>query len=68
MQDPKTADAVLQAALAAIDRAIAVIDRSVTGESVNPDQLSAAKQVVDRFTPLLAELRQIPVRKERGFS
>jgi hypothetical protein len=66
--DPKTADAVLQAALETIGRAIAVIDRSVEGEDVNPNQVSAAQHVIDHFTPLVAELRQIDARKNRGFT
>ena len=67
-QDTQGPEAVLQATLDTIGRAIAVIDASVKGESVNQDRLSTAKDVIDHFTPLIAELRQIPARKERGFS
>ena len=64
----KPTDNVLQAALETIGRAIAVIDRSITSEDVNPDQIAAAFNVLAQFTPLIAELRQIDARKERGFS
>jgi hypothetical protein len=67
-QDGRATNTVLQAALDTIGRAIAVIDRSVQGENVNADQLTTARHVIDHFTPLIAELRQLPERKDRGFN